>query len=79
MDEPGSKGQMEEVEGDQTRIFHVLDRRWILPEDVWRRVEEARREEHVIDAQLRRGEAKEVAVEALLRPSRAQQTPARRR
>ena len=42
--------------------------RLLLPEDVWRRVGEARREEQVVVAQLRRVEAKDVVVEAFLRP-----------
>ena len=39
--------------------------RLLLPEAVGHRVEEARREEHVIVAQLQRGVAKEAAGEAL--------------
>ena len=42
-----------------------LNMRRILHEDVWYRVGEARREVHVVVAQLRRVVAKEVAVEAL--------------
>ena len=42
-----------------------LDMRWLLPEDVLRRDEEARREEYVVVARLRHGVAKEGIVEAL--------------
>ena len=42
-----------------------LDLRGLLPEDVLRRDEEARREEYVVVAQLQHGVAKEGIVEAL--------------
>ena len=33
MDESGAKGRAKEVEGGQTWILHVLDLRWLLPDD----------------------------------------------
>ena len=63
MDEHVAEGWAEEVERYQTRFLHVLDMGRLLPEDMWRRVAEACREE-VIVAQLRHIVAKEVAGEA---------------
>ena len=50
---------------DQTRLLHVLTW-WLLPDDVSRRVEEARQEEQVV-VELRRVVAKDVVVDAFLR------------
>ena len=51
MDEPVAKGLAEDVEGDQTRLLHVLTGGG-SSRGLWRRVEEARREEQVVVAQL---------------------------
>ena len=58
MDEPGANGREEEVEGDKTRLLHVLTCGG-SSRGLWRRVEEAHGEEQIIVAQLWRVEAKE--------------------
>ena len=58
MDEPVAKGLAEDVEGDQTRLLHVLTGGG-SSRGLWLRVEEARREEQVVVAQQWHVEAKE--------------------
>ena len=68
MDEPVPKRRAEDVEGDQTRVLHVLTRGGSYQRTCG--VEEACREVHVVVDQLWHVEAKEVAVEALSEASR---------